>query len=55
MLAEKAQNTAKAIDAARSEFYRLIGEGYKAIKDGRISTIDEVRGKIDQRRKGWRG
>ena len=43
MLAEEAQNTAEVIDAAKSEFYRLIGEGYKAMKDGRISTINEVR------------
>lgn len=51
MLAEKAQNTAEMIDVVKSEFYRLIGEGYKAMNDGRISTIDEVREKIDPRRK----
>lgn len=50
MSAEKAQNIAEVIDAAKSEFYRLIGEGYKAMNDGRISTIDEVREKINQRR-----
>lgn len=55
MLVDEEQNTAAVIDAAKSEFYRLIGEGYIAIKDGRISTIDEVREKIDQRRKNWRG
>lgn len=55
MIAGKVQNTAEVIDATKSEFYRLIGEDYKAIKNGRISTIDEVREKIDQRRKVWRG
>ena len=32
------------------EFYRLIGEGYKAMQDGRTSTIDEVREKLKKRR-----
>lgn len=47
MLADEEQNTSAMIDAEKSEFYRLIGEGYTAIKDGRISTIHEVREKID--------
>ena len=41
-------------DTARLEFYRLIGEGYKAMQDGRTSTIDEVREKLKERR-GERG
>ncbi len=55
MLAAKAQNAAEVDDTAKLEFYRLIGEGYKAMQDGRTSTIEEVREKIDQRRKGRRG
>ena len=55
MLAAKAQNMAEVNDTAKLEFYRLIGEGYKAMQDGRTSTIEEVREKIDQRRKDWRG
>ena len=55
MLAAKAHNTAEVNDAAKLEFYRLIGEGYKAMQDGRTSTIEEVREKIDQRRKDRRG
>ena len=51
MLAAKAQNMAEVNDTAKLEFYRLIGEGYKAMQDGRTSTIEEVREKIDQRRK----
>ena len=35
---------------AKLEFYRLIGEGYKAMQDGRIITIDEVREKLKNRR-----
>ena len=37
-------------DTAKLEFYRLIGEGYKAIQDGGTSTIDEVREKLKERR-----
>ena len=48
MLAAKAQNMAEVNDTAKLEFYRLIGEGYKAMQDGRTSTIEEVREKIDQ-------
>ena len=55
MLAAKAQDTAEVNDAAKLEFYRLIGEGYKAMQDGRTSTIEEVREKIDKRRKDRRG
>lgn len=38
----------KATD--KLEFYRLIGEGYKAMQDGKTSTIEEVREKIKKRR-----
>ena len=55
MLAAKAQNNAEVNDTAKLEFYRLIGEGYKAMQDGRTRTIEEVREKIDQRRKDRRG
>ena len=51
MLAAKVQNEEEVNDTAKLEFYRLIGEGYKAMQDGRTSTIEEVRKKIDQRRK----
>ncbi len=51
MLTTKEQNTVEVNDTAKLEFYRLIGEGYKAMQDGRTSTIEEVREKIDQRRK----
>lgn len=40
-------------DTARLEFYWLIGEGYKAMQDGRTSTIDEVREKLKERRGTW--
>ena len=55
MLAIKAQNTTEVNDTAKLEFYRLIGEGYKAMQDGRTSTIEEVKEKIGQRRKGLNG
>lgn len=37
-------------ETEKSELYRLIGEGYQAMKDGRTSTIDEVRKKVKTRR-----
>lgn len=50
MLATNAQHVVEPTDTAKLEFYRLIGEGYKAMQDGRTSTIEEVREKINQRR-----
>lgn len=46
MLAVKEQMEIKLADTEKLEFYRLIGEGYKAMQDGRTSTIDEVREKL---------
>lgn len=51
MLAAKPQATAETPDTAKLELYRLIGEGYKAMQDGRTSTIEEVREKLEKRRK----
>ena len=48
-----AVNTERAIETAdttKLEFYRLIGEGYKAMQEDRTSTIDEVREKLKKRR-----
>ena len=50
MLATKVQQPIQQTDAAKLELYRLIGEGYKAMQDGRVSSIDEVRDKLNQRR-----
>ncbi|MCM1287871.1 MAG: hypothetical protein NC240_06125 [Clostridium sp.] len=50
MLATKPQITLENEDAEKLELYRLIGEGYKAMQDGRTSTIEEVREKLEQRR-----
>lgn len=46
MLATNVQHIVEPIDTTKLEFYRLIGEGYKAMQDGRTSTIDEVREKL---------
>ncbi len=37
-------------DAAKLELYRLIGEGYKAMQEGRVSSIDDVCERIKKRR-----
>lgn len=38
-------------DTAKLELYRLIGDGYKAMQDGRVISVEEVRKKINKRRK----
>ena len=50
MLAANTQHVIEPADTTKLEFYRLIGEGYKAMQDGRTSTIDEVREKLKNRR-----
>ncbi len=50
MMATDTQKVVEAEDTAKLEFYRLIGEGYKAMQDGRTSTINEVREKLKKRR-----
>lgn len=50
MLATKSQVVVETSDTAKLELYRLIGEGYKAMQEGRTSTIDEVREKLKKRR-----
>lgn len=37
-------------DAAKLELYRLIGEGYKAMQEGKVSSIDDVCVRIKKRR-----
>lgn len=37
-------------DASKLELYRLIGEGYKAMQEGRISSMEDVRERIKKRR-----
>ncbi len=50
MLAAKSQAVVEISDTAKLELYRLIGEGYKAMQEGRTSTLDEVREKLKKRR-----
>lgn len=51
MLAAKPKITPESSDTAKLELYRLIGEGYKAMQDGRTSTIEDVRERLEKRRK----
>lgn len=53
MLSTKVQNFEEIHDTARMELYRLIEEGYKAMLEGRINTMEEVREKINQRKQDW--
>jgi len=50
MLAAKPQAAAETSDTAKLELYRLLGEGYKAMQEGRTSTLDEVKEKLKKRR-----
>ena len=45
------QDDKKTEDASKLELYRLIGEGYKAMKEGRVSSIDDVSERMEIRRK----
>lgn len=38
-------------DTAKEELYNLIGEGYKAVLEGRVRTMDEVWQRVNQGRK----
>lgn len=49
MLTAKSRKARKE-DISKLELYRLIGEGYKAMQDGRVSTIEEVKARIEKRR-----
>lgn len=40
----------KKKDEAKLELYALLGQGYKAMQEGRESSIEEVRERIKQRR-----
>lgn len=44
------QETDKIQDIRKLELYRIIGEGYKAMQDGRISEIEDVKEKLRQQR-----
>lgn len=50
MIVTKTQQVIEPTDTSKLELYRLIGEGYKAMQDGRVSTIDEVREKLNKLR-----
>ena len=53
MLAIKHQKTTETSDSdtVKLELYRLIGEGYKAMQEGRVTPLDEVRKEIEKRRR----
>lgn len=50
MFATKPQVTLENEDVGKSELYRLIGKGYKAMQDRRTRTIEEVREKLEKGR-----
>lgn len=50
MSTTNSQRVVETSDKSKLEFYRLIGEGYKAMQDGCTSTVDEVKDKLNRRR-----
>jgi hypothetical protein len=40
-----------AEEVSKLELYRLIGEGHKAMEEGRVSDIDDVVERMEARRK----
>lgn len=50
MLVVKPQIENEKEDISKLELYRLIGEGYKAMQEGRESTLESVKERISQRR-----
>lgn len=48
MLVKSVQNTIESTETAKLELYRLIGEGYSAMQNGKTSTIDEVRENLNK-------
>lgn len=54
MLAAKPRGV-ETSDTAKLEFYRLLGEGYKAMQEGRTSMMDEVRERRKKRRERSEG
>ena len=51
MLIANAQKAIEQSDESKMELYKLLGEGYQAMQEGRTSTIEEVKEKINLRRK----
>ena len=49
-MANMQKQTRPSAGNEQQEFYRLIGEGFKAMQDGRTSTISEVREKLKKLR-----
>ncbi len=51
MLATKPQRIIETTEKAKLDLYRLIGEGYHAMHEGRTCTVEEVRTKLERRKK----
>ena len=50
MMITKPQKIENNDEVAKLVFYRLIDEGYKAMQDGRESTLDNIVEKVEKRR-----
>lgn len=50
MIVTNTQKVMDTIDDPQLEFYKLIGEGFHAMQEGRTSTVEEVRELLEMRR-----
>lgn len=50
MLAATPQIQRDDNDVSKLELYSLVGEGYKAMQEGRETTLESVREKVEKRR-----
>lgn len=50
MMTASTDTIVRTTDSAKKELYRLLAEGYQAMQDGQICTIEEVKDAITKRR-----
>ena len=51
MIMTNMQKTVDKTDDSQLEFYKLIGEGFRAMQEGRTFTIEEIRESLELRRR----
>jgi len=50
MMTTSTETIVRTTDSAKKELYKLLAEGYQAIQDGQICTIEDVKDAIEKRR-----
>ena len=50
MLTASVKKTVDTVDSSKGELYQLIEEGFQAIREGRVCTIEEVKEELNKMR-----